>query len=69
MANNSPTIGELLHALNNDLVKNKIRNIEKLNKKIVNIKNGIVFNETYIYIMLKLFQTSCWTYETNNFMI
>ena len=48
MANNNPTFGELLHSLNNDLVKNKILNIEKLNKKIVNIKNGIRLNETCI---------------------
>ena len=41
MANNNPTFGELLYSLNNDILKNKIHNIEKLNKKIVNIKNGI----------------------------
>ena len=40
---------ELLHSINNDLLKNKIRNNEKLNKKIVYIKNDIKFNETYIY--------------------
>ena len=48
MANNNPTFGALLHSLNDDLLKNKIRSIEKLNKKIVNIKNGIRFNETCI---------------------
>ena len=57
MANNNPTFGEFLYSLNNDdLLKNKIRNIEKLNKKIVNIKNDIRFNDTciiYIYIYIK----------------
>ena len=48
MANNNPTLGELLHSLNNDVLKNKILSIEKLNKKIVNIKNGIRFNEACI---------------------
>ena len=48
MSNNSPTFGELIHSLNNDLLKIKICNIKKLNKKIVNIKNGIRLNETCI---------------------
>ena len=52
MANNNPRFWELLHSLNNYLLKNKIRNIEKLNKKIVNIENGIRFNEIYIYIYI-----------------
>ena len=48
MANNNRTFGELLRSLNNYLLKNRIRNIEKLNKKIVSIKNVIRFNETCI---------------------
>ena len=48
MANNNHTFGELLHSLNNNLLKNEIRNIEKLNNFFLNIKNGIRFNETCI---------------------
>ena len=43
--------GDLLFALNCDSLKNEIRKIEKINKRIVQTKNGIYFNEmTYIYI-------------------
>ena len=52
MANNNPTFGELLRSLNNDPLKNKIRNIEKLKKKTVNIKNCIDYsyiNKHYYY--------------------
>ena len=34
--------------LNNEVLKNRIRSIEKINKCIINIKNGIHFNEMYI---------------------
>ena len=44
------TFGELLYAINNDHLKNKDRKIEKINKRIVETKNGIYFNELYIYI-------------------
>ena len=37
--------GELLFALNCDPLKNKNRKIEKINKSIVQTKNGIHFNE------------------------
>ena len=54
--------GELLFALNCDPLKNKIRKIEKINKSIVQTKNGIHFNEIYIYIYIqwvaKVFDTS-----------
>ena len=42
--------GHLLFLLNNEVLKNKIRSIEKINKRIINIKNGIHFNEINIYI-------------------
>ena len=37
--------GDLLFALNCDRLKNEIRKIEKINKRIVQSKNGIYFNE------------------------
>ena len=37
--------GDLLFALNCDRLKNDIRKIEKINKRIVQSKNGMYFNE------------------------
>ena len=37
--------GELLIFLNCDPLKNEIMKIEKINKRIVETKNGIYFNE------------------------
>ena len=48
----SMNFGDLLFALNCDLLKNDIRKIEKINKPIVQSKNGIYFNEIYIYIYI-----------------
>ena len=45
--------GDLLFALNCDRLKNDIRKIEKINKRIVQSKNGIYFNEIYIYDCLQ----------------
>ena len=42
--------GDLLFALNCDPLKNEIRKIEKINKRIVQTKNGINFNKIYIHI-------------------
>ena len=46
--------GDLLFTLNCDRLKNEIRKIEKINKLIVQSKNGIYFNEIcmciYIYM-------------------
>ena len=57
----SMNFGDLLFALNCDRLKNEISEIEKINKRIVQSKNGIYFNEIcliftpdfliYIYIM------------------
>ena len=60
--------GQLLFLLNNEVLKNKIRTIEKINKRIIAIKNGIHFNEIcikeglqpnftniYIYIHIYIF--------------
>ena len=53
--------GDLLFALNCDPLKNEMRKIEKINKRIVRTKNGIYFNEIclkeglhpiYIYIYI-----------------
>ena len=41
--------GDLLFALNCDRLKNDIRKIEKIKKRIVQSKNGIYFNYIYIY--------------------
>ena len=36
--------GQLLFLLGNEVLKNNIRNIEKINKRIVHLKSGIHFN-------------------------
>ena len=41
-------IGELLHLLPCDLLRNNVRVIEKLNKRFINAKYGKKFNETCI---------------------
>ena len=41
----SMNFGDLLFALNCDLLKNEIRKIEKINQRIVQTKNGIYFNK------------------------
>ena len=41
----SMNFGDLLFALNCDPLKNEIRKIQKINKCIVQTKNGIYFNE------------------------
>ena len=38
-----------LFVLNCDPLKNEIRKIEKINKRIVQTKNGIYFNNIYIF--------------------
>ena len=51
--------GDLLFALNCDPLKNKIWKIEKINKRIVETKNGIYFNYIYIYIYTTILPWSC----------
>ena len=41
--------GHLLFAPNSHPLKNEIRKIEKINKRIVQTTNGIYFNEIYIH--------------------
>ena len=41
-------IGELLHLLPCDLLRNNVRLIAKLNKRFINAKYGNIFNETCI---------------------
>ena len=48
----SMNFGDLLFALNCDPLKNEIRKIEQINKRIVQTKNGIYFNNIYIYIYI-----------------
>ena len=50
--------GDLLFALNCDRLKNDIRKIEKINKRIVQSKNGIYFN-IYIYIYIYIYFSKC----------
>ena len=46
---------DLLFALNCDRLKNEIRKIEKINKRIVQSKNDIYFNGIYIYIYIYIY--------------
>ena len=48
----STNFGDLLFALNCDLLKNEIRKIEKINKRIVQTENGIYFIYIYNYIYI-----------------
>ena len=43
------SIGDILHVLDDDL-KKAVRDLEKFQKKLINSKYGLIFNETYIYI-------------------
>ena len=45
--------GEFLFAFNCDPLKNEIRKIEKIDKRIVQTKIGIYFNEIFIYIYIQ----------------
>ena len=51
----SMNFGDLFFALNCDRLKNDIRKIEKINKRIVQSKNGIYFNEIYIYVYIFIY--------------
>ena len=44
----SMNFGDLLFTLNCDPLKNEIRKIEKINKRIVQTKKGIYFNKIWI---------------------
>ena len=44
----SMNFGDLLFSFNCDPLKNEISKIEKINKRIVQTKNVIYFNEIYI---------------------
>ena len=45
-------IGQLLFSLPNPELKQKVRILEKLNKRFINAKIGTIFNRTYIYISI-----------------
>ena len=51
--------GQLLFLLNNEVLKLKIRSIEKNNKRVVNTKNGIHFN--YIFFVCFCVCVVFWT--------
>ena len=73
------TFGELLFAINNDHLKNKVRKIERINKRIVQTESGIYFNEIclkeglqpkfsniYIYIYISIpCSTQSWRINNN----
>ena len=42
--------GDFLFALNCDPLKNEIRKIEKINKRIIQTKNGIYLKKIHTYI-------------------
>ena len=41
---NQQSFGSLLFLLENEYLKKEIRNIEKMNKRLIHIKSGINFN-------------------------
>ena len=49
-----PTIGQLLNLLDN-VNKNYVRKLEKLNKNFVNNKCGISFNKIYTFIYMHIY--------------
>ena len=49
---NQQSLGSLLFLLESQYLKKEIRNIEKMNKRLIHIKSGINFNHIYIYIYL-----------------
>ena len=51
----SMNFGDLLFALNCDRLKNDIRKIEKINKHIVQSKNGIYFNEIFLNFLIYIY--------------
>ena len=64
---NQQSFGSLLFLLENEYLKKEIRNIEKMNKRLIHIKSGINFNNIclkeglqpafmiYIYIHIKTY--------------
>ena len=56
------SFGQLLFLLTNEVLQNKIRRIEKINKHIINIKNGIHFNEIRIQESLQPNFTNIYIY-------
>ena len=58
----SMNFGDLLFALNCDPIKNEIWKIEKMNKLVVQTKNGIYFINIYIYEIVM----SVWSTSINN---
>ena len=48
-------IGQLLFLLPNQELKQKVRILEKLNKRFINAKIGTIFNRTYIYIYIYIY--------------
>ena len=45
---NQQSFGSLLFSLENEYLKKLIKNIEKINKRLIHIKSGINFNNIYV---------------------
>ena len=62
--------GQLLFLLGNEGLQNNIRNIEKINKRIVHLQSGIHFNAIYIGIRWEEpFNKTCSIKNSANFCI
>ena len=61
-------IGQLLNHLDN-VNKNYVRKLEKLNKSFVNNKYGISFNKIYIYIYILYFLETSISHELKRFQL
>ena len=60
---NDLNFGQLLFLLVNEVLKNNNRNIEKIYKRIVHLKNGIHFNEICIQEGLQPNFTNIYIYD------
>ena len=52
MAYSNLNFGQLLHRVENIDIKNNIRSYEKIKKRILSARHGILFNQIYIYIYI-----------------
>ena len=55
MAYSNLNFGRLLHRIENINIKNNIRSYEKIKKRILSAKYGILFNQIYIYVYIYIY--------------
>ena len=61
--------GQLLFLLNNEVLKLKIRSIEKNNKRVVNTKNGIHFNYIFFFVFVFVqFSEQLWLFNGQGYI-